>query len=92
MELDEIKTYLRIDDDCEDNILEMLQLEAEEYLDGAGITKNYNKNRYRLAVLLLVSDSYENRHIRSSENRLVNTSDRISRIILQLQMDEGVKL
>lgn len=90
MKLDEIKTYLRVDSDCEDKILEMLQLEAEEYLDGAGITKDYKKNRYKLAILLLVSDSYENRQIRG-DSKLTTVTDRLSRLILQLQMEEGVQ-
>lgn len=89
MELDEIKGYVRVDGEADNKLLEMLQLEAEEYLLGAGITKNYTKNKYKLAILLLVADSYENRQIKG-DSKLANVNDRLSRLILQLQMEEGV--
>lgn len=89
MELDEIKTYIRVESDDEDSLIKMFQLEAEEYLEGAGITKGYNKNKYKLAILLLISDSYENREIRGAKNTKYDTiSDRLSRIVLQLQLEE----
>ena len=91
MELEELKQYLRIDSDEEDFTLLMLQLEAEEYLLGAGISKDYTKNRYKLAVMLLVSDGYENRQVRI-DSKISHVSDRLGRIILQLQMEEGVKV
>ena len=88
MTLIEIKEYLKVDGNDDDKLIEMLQLEAEEYLTGAGIAKDYTKNRYKLAVLLLVSDGYENRQIRSDKS--VNVIDRVNRIILQLQLEVGV--
>ena len=62
MGLDEIKLYLRIDTDDEDELLSSLQLSAEEYLLNAGIEKDYEKQLYKLAVKLLISNWYENRN------------------------------
>lgn len=62
MELDEIKLYLRLDTDDEDELLSSLQLSAEEYLLNAGIEKDYEKQLYKLAVKLLISNWYENRN------------------------------
>lgn len=61
MELTEIKLYLRIDEDSEDTLISSLQLAAEEYLTNAGVTKDYTKELYKLAIKLLVSNWYENR-------------------------------
>lgn len=62
MGLDEIKLYLRIDTDDEDELLSSLQLSAEEYLLNAGIEKDYERQLYKLAVKLLISNWYENRN------------------------------
>lgn len=69
MTLDEIKMFLRIDGNLEDDLLTTLQLTAEEYLNGAGITKNYSNNRYGLCILLLVKNWYDNREI-STEGKV----------------------
>lgn len=61
MDLQEIKEYLRIDGDEEDNLLVGLQLAAEKYLENAGITKDYDNALYKLAVKLIVCHWYENR-------------------------------
>lgn len=63
MTLDEIKVFLRIDDESEDNLLNALMLASEEYLLGAGIEKDYSKEMYKLTVKMLVSNWYENRNI-----------------------------
>lgn len=91
MQLEELKQYLRIDSDDEDVTLLILQLEAEEYLLGAGISKDYTKNRYKLAIMLLVADAYENRQVRLYD-KISTVSDRLSRLILQLQMEEGASV
>lgn len=91
MQLEELKQYLRIDSDDEDVTLLILQLEAEEYLLGAGISKDYTKNRYKLAIMLLVADGYENRQVRLYD-KISTVSDRLSRLILQLQMEEGASV
>lgn len=61
MEITEIKLYLRIDGDDEDELLESLKLAAEEYLLNADIQKDYTKELYKLAVKILITSWYENR-------------------------------
>lgn len=63
MELEEIKTYLKIDGDYEDMLLVDLQLMVECYLEEAGIKKSYSKPTYKLCVLMLISHYYSNRVI-----------------------------
>jgi uncharacterized phage protein (predicted DNA packaging) len=61
MELDEIKTFLRVDGTDEDGLIEGLQLGAETYLTNAGVTKDYANDLYKLAVKMLIIHWYENR-------------------------------
>ena len=45
MSLEEIKLFLKVDHEDEDEFIQGLQLSAEEYLSNAGIKKDYNKDR-----------------------------------------------
>lgn len=60
MTLDELKTYLRVDTDAEDDLLQALQHTAEEYLTEAGVPMDYSP-RYSLAVKGLVLHYYDHR-------------------------------
>jgi uncharacterized phage protein (predicted DNA packaging) len=84
MEAEELKKYLRVTTDDEDEIVEGLQLAAEEYLTNAGIKKDYEKKLYKLAVKLLVSHWYENRMIQSEKTQ-TKLSFSLEAIIMQLQ-------
>lgn len=87
MELDEIKNYLRIDGEDEDESLLALQKAAEEYLNNAGVTVNYEKELYKIAVKLLLSHWYENRMIYNEKSvHLLPFS--LSTIIIQLKYGE----
>ena len=46
MNLGDLKFFLRIDHDEEDELINGLQLSAEEYLTNAGINKDYSKELY----------------------------------------------
>ena len=61
MELAELKTYLRIDHDLDDNLLLMLQDVAEKFILGSIEVKETDDERFDYAVTLLVSSWYENR-------------------------------
>lgn len=61
MELSEIKEYIRVDYDDDDELLEELKGAAEEYLINAGIEVNYKSRLYKLAIKMLVIHWYENR-------------------------------
>lgn len=84
MELDELKNYLRVEITDDDGLISSLQTAAEEYLDNAGVAKDYTKELYKLAVELLVSNWYENRSV-SSEKTLSKVSFSIDTIIAQLK-------
>lgn len=88
MELDEIKLYLRLDTDDEDELLKSFQLSAEEYLANAGVIKDYEKNLYKLAIKLLISNWYENRIpvLSGSISKKIEYS--LQNIITQLQLYE----
>ncbi len=82
MELEEIKLYLRVDYDEEDELLLGLQKASEEYLYNAGCIKNYDNNLYKIAVKMLISHWYENRCITGN---LGNLEFSLNSIIVQLR-------
>ena len=63
MDIKDIKLFLRIDHDEEDDFLQGLLKASELYLENAGCKTNYDNELYSLAVKLLVSHWYENRCI-----------------------------
>lgn len=64
MDLEELKLYIRVDNDEDNALVQSLQLCAEEYLQKqCGIAKNYNSSLYSLAVKLLANHWYENREV-----------------------------
>jgi uncharacterized phage protein (predicted DNA packaging) len=88
MNLDEIKEYLRIDGAEEDNLIAGLQIAAEEYLNNAGVSKDYTRELYKIAIKLLVSHWYENRSgvVVGSISKALEYS--LSSIIIQLQFTQ----
>lgn len=63
MDLQDLKLYLRLDHDDEDDFLTGLLKASELYLENAGCKTNYESELYSLAVKMLVSHWYENRCI-----------------------------
>ncbi|MCO5486518.1 head-tail connector protein [Enterococcus faecalis] len=61
MELAELKTYLRIDHDLDDELLKMLVSTAEKFILGSIEVEKTDDERFNYAVTLLVSNWYENR-------------------------------
>lgn len=62
LEIDEVKQWLRIDDNGEDQVLKNLIIAAEEYLKNATGKIFDSKNQLaRLFCLYLITDWYENR-------------------------------
>ncbi|MBQ9598864.1 MAG: phage gp6-like head-tail connector protein [Clostridia bacterium] len=86
MDIEEIKKYLRIDYDGEDEELEAFTTAAEEYLNNAGIKADYESELYKLAVKLLVSNWYSNRIPIGTVTQAMEYS--LRRIIIQLQLGE----
>lgn len=84
MDLQEIKLFLRTDNDDEDMLIQSLVLAAENYLTNAGCKQLYNVELYRLAIMLLVSHFYENRDVVSDKKTNV-TAFGLPQIITQLK-------
>lgn len=61
--LEELKLYLRIDGEEEDNLLSSLLLSAQAYIKGAtGKEVDPTNDLHKLAVFLFCSHQYENRN------------------------------
>lgn len=64
LDIQEVKEWLRIDDDYDDKSLEMLAYAAESYLNNAtGKTFDSTNQLAKLFCLVLVTDWYENREL-----------------------------
>ncbi|MDF2546140.1 MAG: hypothetical protein K0R93_1038 [Anaerosolibacter sp.] len=82
MGINELKEYLRIDDDASDTLIQALQISAEEYLLNAGVAKDYSKMLYGLAVKMLVTSWFENRETGGKKDL---SSLSLQSIIIQLR-------
>ena len=85
--LEEIKEYMRIDEDHEDILIQTLITSAEIYLSNAGVIVGYENPLYGLAVKLLVLHWYENREVIGDAKKLAYSLDNI---ITQLAYSYGV--
>lgn len=89
MDLEELKLFLKIDDNEEDNLIQGLNLSAEEYLTNAGIIKDYSKELYKLAIKILVSHWYENRAVETVGKNVTKIAFGLDTIIIQLKYTQG---
>lgn len=89
MELEELKLFLRVDGNEEDSLIKSLQAAAEEYLTDAGIMKNYNKEKYKLAVKILVNHWYENRAVETIGKNVSKIAFGLDTILIQLKYSQG---
>lgn len=89
MNLQELKTFLKIDSEEEDNLINTLQFAAEEYLVNAGVSKDYNKELYKLAIKILVSHWYENREVEMIGKKISKIAFGLDTIITQLKYTQG---
>lgn len=89
MELEELKLFLKIDDDEESLLIEGLQKSAEEYLNNAGIKKDYTKELYKLAIKILVSHWYENRAVETIGKNVSKIAFGLDTILIQLKYSQG---
>jgi uncharacterized phage protein (predicted DNA packaging) len=83
MTLDEAKTYLRVDGNEDNALIESLIASSAAYLTNAGAQDD--GNLYKLAQLMLISHWYENREPEGKADKLAYG---LSGIILQLQLAE----
>lgn len=89
MNLEELKLFLKIDDNEEDALIQGLQLSAEEYLTNAGINKDYSKEMYKLAIKILVSHWYENRSVETVGKNVSKIAFGLDTILIQLKYSQG---
>ena len=82
--LEEIKNYMRIDEDYDDNLINSLIEAANLYMVNAGV-KNFENNLYKLAIKMLVLHWYENRDIVLIGSISKNLEFTMKNIITQLQ-------
>lgn len=83
----EVRDYLRIDGVEDDMFLDSLINAAVEDLTDSGI-KNQETERYRLAVMLLVANHYEERRPQAIGSYSTKLAFSLERIILQLKAAE----
>lgn len=83
--LEELKLYLRVDEDDDDTLIKALMLSAEEYLANAGVTKDYTKELYKLSVKLLVGHWYENREVERVGKNVRKVGYSLESMITQLK-------
>lgn len=85
MSLEELKKYLCIDCDEDDDLLLSLLEASEEYLTNAGVKKDYRKKLYSLAVKLLVKNWYDDEESISIGNKNDKAQFALNSIITQLK-------
>lgn len=88
MELEELKVFIRVDGEDEDVLISTFKAAAEAYLLNAGIKEDYTNKLYKLAVMLLVSHSYETRLPVLIGSISKNVEYSLQGIILQLQLSQ----
>ena len=85
MNVEDIKQYLRIEDDIDNFLLYGLISAAKNYMSNAGIQEKNENELYDLCIKLLVSHWYENREVTGTANKLAFS---LESIIVQLKYCE----
>ncbi len=86
LELNEIKEYIRVDTDDDDEVLKSLKLSAEEYLKNSGISVDYSNNLYCTAIKMLIANWYDTRDSIGGKDTI---SAMFKSIITQLSLSGG---
>lgn len=82
--LNEVKNYIRVDYDYDDEEITMLILSAETFLKSHGVKKDYENELYKIAIFMLVSIWYDNRGLQEQGAREIPFG--VTRIIRQLNI------
>ena len=92
MTLSEVKSYLRIDGDDDDTMLEAMMEVAEEFITEACGRFDETKARARLVFLAVMQDLYENRTMTATSTQGYSVTPSMSAMIrsllTQLQVEE----
>jgi uncharacterized phage protein (predicted DNA packaging) len=85
--IDDVKQYIRVDDDTDDAQIIALIQASSAYLTNAGIgEEKAEKPLYKLAQMMLVGHWYDNREPTGNATKLAHG---LAGIILQLQCEVG---
>ena len=88
MTLEEVKEYLRIDEDADDHVIEMMMQATEDYIKSSVGSFNPKSSRARMLYLLIMQDFYENRVLVVRESDKQRLAHVVGSIVLQLQAEE----
>ncbi|OPG98981.1 hypothetical protein B2I21_07450 [Chryseobacterium mucoviscidosis] len=80
MDLEQIKAYLRVDYDDDDNLIIGFMAAAKEYMRNAGVSVQEGE-LYNVVVMMLVSLFYENREVTDKDIKIPTV---INNFIIQL--------
>lgn len=91
MTLDDVKEYLRIDEDADNMVLEVMMQAAEQYIkDAVGFYEEENP-KIKMLYWLVIQDFYENRVLVVKEADKQRLSYVVSSIVMQLQAEALLK-
>jgi len=92
MTLEQVKDYLRIDGDEDDNVLPLMMQAAEEFVINAVGTFDESKARAKMLYLAAMQDIYENRTLTSTSTQGYSVSSNATlmmrSLITQLQIEQ----
>lgn len=88
MDVEEIKEFLKVDSDDLDGVIGIYQAAAEEYLQNAGVTKDYTKSLYKMIVTVFCGTLLENPTLLESKVGLDNVGLTFNAIIAQLRLSQ----
>ncbi len=89
MDVDEVKQYLRIDTDADDELLEIMIDAAKDYIKNAVGWFDEENPRMKLCFFALMQELYEQRVYSIQEANKRRLAYAIGSMILQLQLEEG---
>lgn len=81
IDIEDVKNYMKIDYDTDNALIASLIKTAVSYLDGAGVVPDCDDERYKLAVMSMTLNLYENRPIIPDKNSFTNN------LIIQLKAE-----
>lgn len=80
--LEQVKNYLRLDDDSEDELLqELIEYSKEEIKDSTGDDGSKPSSTYNMAQLIIIAESFDNR----GNDREIKTNNILSSLYTKLK-------
>ena len=96
MTIEDVKNYLRVDHDDDDELIELMMAAAEEFIIGACGKFDETKRKARLVYLAAVQNLYDNRTLTSTSTQGYSVSSNMSlmmrSMLSQLQIEELMEM